>query len=448
MKVTFKVLLSTVLLFFVFGICASAQDGAQNAFSPYSIYGIGTLYKEGTATTKSMGGIGIATRNRRFINTTNPAAITARDSLSFMCDFGVTENNQIFSQTSDGSKLTSANNTFNISNFVMTFPIWRSSAFMIGITPFSDVGYDFTRIETNQDLIGVTNNITYQAYGQGGTYQLFAGAAATFWKRLSLGAEFIYYFGTMDKVSNNIFSDSSYRHVNNGYVLQVNGFTGKFGLQYEQPIAGRYALTLGATYRMAAKMKGNVDSYSYAVASELSDTVATRTFQTSLNGNELKFADEIGVGISFKAGENWSLEFNYLRSDWTTSGFENFYATSVEGSSSTFKSSVGQSFRAGFEFTPNRSDVRYYMKRVTYRGGLYYDEEPYTLDPNNRKVSTVGLTLGMTLPVFSWYNLYTIAVEINKRCSFTDRSMVGEHYVTFYASMSIHDIWFMKNQYK
>ena len=62
----------------------SAQNGTYNGFSPYSVYGIGDLHAAGTAFNASMGGVGIATRNKRFVNTMNPASITARDSLSFM----------------------------------------------------------------------------------------------------------------------------------------------------------------------------------------------------------------------------------------------------------------------------------------------------------------------------------------------------------------------------
>ena len=58
----------------------SAQNGAYNGFSPYSVYGVGDLHPAGTAYNASMGGVGIATRNKRFVNTMNPASVTARDS--------------------------------------------------------------------------------------------------------------------------------------------------------------------------------------------------------------------------------------------------------------------------------------------------------------------------------------------------------------------------------
>ena len=143
-------------VFLIIGVSVSAQEGAYGAYTPYSVFGVGEIAKEGSAYNKSMGGIGIATRNRRFINYTNPAAVTARDSLSFMADFGLEQSNSIYRQ----GNLKSGNNTFNIHDFVLSFPIYRSSAFMVGITPFSNVGYDFSSVETNQDIIGNTGNIT------------------------------------------------------------------------------------------------------------------------------------------------------------------------------------------------------------------------------------------------------------------------------------------------
>ena len=106
-----KLFLLSVFLIISFSV--SAQEGTYGAYSPYSIFGIGDISKEGTAYNKSMGGTGIATRNRRYINYLNPAAVTARDSLSFMADFGLVQTNKMFAQ----GDLTSGNNTFNIYTF-------------------------------------------------------------------------------------------------------------------------------------------------------------------------------------------------------------------------------------------------------------------------------------------------------------------------------------------
>ena len=426
-------------VFLIISVCVSAQDGTYGAYSPYSIYGIGDISQEGTAFNKSMGGVGLATRNRRFINYLNPAAVTARDSLSFMADFGLQQSNKIYRQ----GDLRSAHNTFNIYNFVMSFPIYRSSAFMVGITPFSDVGYDFSSIETDPNIIGQTGNISYDSYGTGSVYQVFAGAGVTFWKRLSIGAEAIYYFGNIDKVTNMDYSNSSYRSVNSGSDLMVRGTTGKFGLQYEQKLGGDVSMIIGATYRMSTSLKGMALNYRYANQDSVTDTLKYQ--ENDLRKAGLKFADELGVGISVKGGEKWTVEFNYLRSDWRNSGFDSANGFSVKSDTESFSSTVSQSFRAGFEIVPNRNDIRYYLRKCAYRAGVYYDQSYYKLNGNN--VNSMGITLGVTLPVFRLYNGLTLGVDLGQRSS-TRNNMIRERYATFVVGFNIHDIWFQKVQYK
>ncbi|MBE6231657.1 MAG: hypothetical protein IJN02_03355 [Bacteroidales bacterium] len=431
-----RILLFSFIIFI--SVSVSAQDGAYGAYSPYSIYGIGDISKEGTAYNKSMGGVGIATRNRRFINYLNPAAVTARDTLSFMADFGLSQKNTIYSQ----GDLRSAKNTFNIYDFVMSFPIWKSSAIMVGITPFSDVGYDFTAIESNPDIIGQTNNITYDSHGTGSIYQVFLGAGATFWKKFSVGAEGIYYFGNIDKVTNMEYTDASYRSINSGSELMLRGFTGKFGLQYEQNLGGDVSMVVGATYKLGTKMKGYATNYRYAVQSGVVDTLS-HNIDTLKHSGSVRFGNEIGVGIAFKGGEKWSVEFDYVMSDWRRSGMDNTYGFSAIGES-TFTSSVSHSFRAGFEIVPNRNDIRYYLKRCAYRAGVYYDQSYYKFNGTN--VNSMGITLGLTLPVFRWYNGLSLGVDLGQKSSMKN-NMVRERYAMIVIGFNIHDIWFQKPRY-
>ena len=78
------------LLFLSNTLNINAQEtDALGTYTPYSLYGIGEISKQGTAMNRAMGGIGTGLRDNRFINYMNPASITERDTLSFMLDFGV-----------------------------------------------------------------------------------------------------------------------------------------------------------------------------------------------------------------------------------------------------------------------------------------------------------------------------------------------------------------------
>lgn len=424
-------------VFLVMSVCVSAQDGTYGSYSPYSIFGIGDISRQGTSFNKSMGGVGIATRNNRFINYMNPAALTARDSLSFMADFGLSQKNTIYRQ----GDLRSANNTFNIYDFMMSFPIWKSSAFVIGITPFSDVGYNFSHIEEDQDIIGQTGNIEYDSYGNGSVYQIFLGAGATFWKNFSVGAEMIYYFGNVDKITNMNYTDPSYRSINSGSELSIRGVTGKFGVQYEQKLGGDVSMVVGATYKLGTNMKGYAVNYKYANQSSVSDTLNHRV--DTLGKENIRIGDELGLGISVRGGDRWSAEFNYTRSDWRKTGLDSAPGFAVKGDMD-FTTSVSQSFRAGFEITPNRNDIRYYLRKCTYRAGVYYNQEYYKVNGHN--VNSIGITIGATLPVFRWYNGLTLGIDFGQRSS-DKYDMIRERYVMFNIGFNIHDIWFQKPRY-
>lgn len=425
-------------VFLIISFCMSAQDGTYGAYSPYSIFGIGDISKEGTAYNKSMGGVGIANRNNRYINILNPAAVTARDTLSFMADFGLIQDNTIYRQ----GDIRSAHNTFNIYDFVMTFPIYRSSAFKVGLIPYSDIGYDFSSVETDPSIIGNTGNITYESNGSGSVYQAFFGAGVTFWKKLSVGADMIYYFGNLDKITQMQYSDDSYRSLNSGSELTVRGVTGKFGLQFEQKLGGNVSMIVGATYKLGTDMKGYSTNYRYANQASVTDSLRHKVDTLSALG--LRFADEIGIGIALKGGEKWTAEFDYTRSDWSRSGLDRAPGFKVNGESN-FTTTVSQSFRAGFEIIPNINDIRYYFNTCSYRFGVYYDQAYYKLDGNN--VNSMGITLGMTLPVFKLYNGISLGMDIGQRAS-TRNGMIRERYAKFVIGFNIHDIWFRKVQYQ
>ena len=441
MKKSINIVLTLCLLLTVMP-SVWAQNGASSSYSPYSVFGVGDLVREGTAYNKTMGGVGIAGRDHHYINYLNPAALAARDTLSFMLDFGVSNDNKYFRQRQTGAKdLTSVNNLFNISNFILSFPIWKSSAMAVGITPFSGVGFDFSYSENRPEIIGRTGNIDYQSYGEGTLTKVFLSAGATFWKCFSIGAELDYYFGNIERVANTIFSDTFSRDVYGGYDMKIWGLGGKFGLQYEQRFNHASSLTLGATYRLRTPIRGSNEEYFYAILSSVQDSLYNQKMSP-----DVALGDEIGVGISLKLNNRWLIEFDYLRGDWRSSGFAStrgFAVNTLSGQS--FGSAISQSFRVGVDFVPNRNDIRYYYRRMSYRAGAYYETENFTY--GGSQVSSCGITLGVTLPVYRWNNGFTIGMDFGKRGTLSN-GMIREMFFKVHASINIHDIWFQKPKYE
>ena len=410
--------------------CALAQtDGTYGGYSPYSVFGVGQLHQSGTSWNRGMGGVGIAARNHRFVNVLNPAAVTARDSLSFMSDFGLNGRMSIFS---DGAKK-SVNTLLNIDDFVISFPMWRHTAMMVGVRPVSDVGYSITASTIDPD----SGKQTFVSAGNGGLYQVFAGVGVTLWNRLSLGAQFNYHFGNIAKTASTVYEETSYRDFQEGDSLRVNNLGVKFGLQYSQKLAGKSALTLGATYQLATGMRGTSIHYS-----EKGSYDRQRT-PVDLRDKNLRMGSELGIGLAYNFGDKFFTEFDYTRTDWSGSGLDQVVGFSNNGDV-PFAPSVGQSFRVGAEFTPNRSDIRYFFRRCTYRAGAYFEQSYFTVGGNH--INTAGITLGITLPVFRWYNGISLGIDLGQRG--IGGASVKENYFGFNVGFNVFDIWFQKHSYE
>lgn len=422
-----------IILFSGGGVGLKAQTtDALGTYTPYSLYGIGEIEKQGTALNRGMGGIGVGLRDNRFINYMNPASITERDTLSFMLDFGVDQKNFY---NSDGN-VKSAYNTFNMHNILITAPIYKKSALIIGISPYSDIGYKFEAAETDNKLIADYGDIKYQQYGTGSVNQFFFGAAMNFFKHFSLGAEYIYYFGALNRYSNILFnSESSMRTLETGWDYALGASSGKVGLQYFGKIGKKkdLDLTLGATYRFKANLKGDFTRFAYATGAT-TDTIV----HTSFSNTKIKIPEEFSFGFSIRKRDKWLLGADYMRQDWSKSVF-------APTPNIDFTPVAASYYKAGFEFTPNKYDIRYYMKRVTYRVGVYYEQSYIKIE--GQQINGAGFTLGMSLPIYRLYNAVNVAVDFGQRGT-VRRNLVRERYVQFIVNISLHDIWFVKHRYQ
>ena len=430
-----RVFLTVLLILFFCGnsLITSAQEtDALGTYTPYSLYGIGEISKQGTAVNRGMGGIGTAVRDNRFINYMNPASITARDTLAFMLDFGVDSKN-IYS--SDGNNK-SAFNTVNVNNFVFTAPIYKKSALIVGVNPYSNIGYKLESTENDPHLVSKYGDIKYQKYGTGSINQLFVGAAMNFFKHFSIGAEYIYYFGALNRYSNvNFNTDASLRSLQTGFDYALGASSGRVGLQYFGKVnkAKDVELTLGATYRFAAKLKGDFTEFAYAKGAAV-DTIIHSAYD-NFNAN---IPQELSFGFSVRTKDKWMFGADYMRQDWSGEYFEN--------ASNDFKyeATASSYYKAGFEFTPNKYDIRYYMKRVTYRVGAYYEQSYLKIGGN--QINAAGVTVGMSLPIHKMSNAVNVALDLGQKGS-TKNNLIRERYIKFILNVSLYDIWFIKYKY-
>jgi hypothetical protein len=418
---------------------AAAQE-AFSSYSPYSMFGLGQLESVGDQNTAAMGGIGVGLRDPNLINLLNPAAVTARDADAFMLDFGLKQSNMIFAGAdAKGNLARSAKNLFNIDHIVATFPIYKHSAFRVGVMPFSNTGYAFMYHEDKDPVIASLGDVQYFRAGQGGINQLFAGAGVTLFDRLSLGADGIFYIGTIKRNSSTYFTTNTFqRTASRNWTTVLRGLSAKAGIQYEQPLGETMSLTVGATYRLGSEVKGEFHDLAYASGGNYADTTINVKKQVAYS-----IPQEMAAGFTLRKSGVWMFGFDYTRQDWTGSVFDPTPGVN-------FSPGLAESFNAGFEIIPNRYDVRYYLRTVTYRIGAYHKNQYIMLD--GKPVTTNGITLGFALPVYNRRTSVSVAVDLGQTslagaASLTSPGNIRERYVKISLGLNLLDIWFQKVLY-
>lgn len=423
-----------------------AQSGvAYDAFSPYSMYGVGNLETLGSQNTISMGGIAIGARDNTYINWVNPAAVTARENKAFMLDFGLTQKNIFYTadastsiEDTDSGKLRSVNNMFNIHHIVVSFPIIPTIAVKAGLMPYAATGYEFVSREYADNVLLEMGDVQYQKNGKGGIYQIVLGAGWQIIPSLSIGVDGIYYLGnTIHLSATNFTTDSHYRKISRTWNSVSRGLGVKAGAQYTVKLGKNMPLTIGATYKLGGKMGGEFSDKVLAYTSSSVDTIAAVSKPI-----DYKIPAEIGAGFTLRKIDNWMFGFDYTYQDWSKTVFDNAPGIDVV-------TRKAQSFRLGGELIPNKYDVRHYSRRMTYRAGAYYNMG--YLAVNGVAINSMGLTFGANFPIVTHqdtrYTSIALSIDIGQMGTLAS-NLVKENYVKINVGLNMFDTWFKKSLYK
>ena len=420
-------------------------DVAFDAFSPYSMYGIGNLETLGNQNSMAMGGIAIGCRDNSILNWVNPAAVTARERRSFMLDFGVTQKNIFYTadaatsiEDTDNGKLHSVNNMFNIHHIVASVPLGKKVALKAGLMPYAATGYSFVSREYADDVLLEMGDVSYSKAGKGGIYQVVLGAGWKIIDNLSIGVDGIYYLGnTIHQSTTNFATNSHYRKITRTWSSVSRGVGAKAGVQYTVKVAKDMPLTVGATYLVGGAMGGDFSDVVMAATSSSQDTVSSVSSPI-----DYKIPGEIGAGFSLRKTDKWMVGFDYTRQDWSKTTFTNAPGVDVT-------TRCTQSFRLGVEITPGKYDFRHYSRRMTYRAGLYHTQGYIAV--SGVPINSTGITFGMSFPIalMADTRLTSLSFSIDLGQTGTLASnLVKENYVKINVGLNLFDTWFHKSLYK
>ncbi len=400
--------------FFLFSIYSFAQESTA---SPYSFYGLGDSKFQGTNENKAMAGLGILPDSIH-INLQNPASLAALKLTTFTV--GGTYNTTSFQNASNQNK---ARRT-SLDYIAMAFPAGKIS-FSLGLMPYSSVGYNIIKETPN----GINSYV-----GKGGLNKFFLGSGYKLTSKLSIGAEISYKFGDTEN-RNATISGSQFYSTRELNINSLSGISINAGLIFKTKIK-KYDVVSSFTITPQSILNSNKD---VKLAKVTYDALNNETIwdQFNVSNTDLKFKlpTKIAIGAGLGKLSQWFVGFDTNFSG--ASDFGNIYSSNV-----VFESA--SKFSLGGYYTPNYNSYSNYFKKITYRGGLRYENTGLVL--NNQSIKDSALTLGLGLPLSGTLNNINLGLEYGKRGT-TNAGLIQENYINVSIGISFNDRWFIKRKF-
>ncbi len=403
----------------------------NNTSSPYSRFGLGDLQPYSFGRTAAMGGASIASRNNHQINMANPASFSAVDSLGFMFEFG------LFGKYSEFSNdLTSMEaSDVNFQYFAMNFQVTNWLGASMGLTPYSDVGYN---VEVQEEVPN-TVNILNRYYGEGSLSKAHIGFGVDILKNLSVGANFNYLFGMLNSNSETLFPTGSGFYDNQKFEsLRLRDFSVSLGAQATIPLNEQNKIILAAIYENPnyTGFFSDIRSKSLTVqqgTSRITDTkIDTIGFQNQIS---VDLPLTYGAGISYVKENTLEINADYYHQKWSE--------TNLPGSRGGNLTDLNK-FAFGAEWIPDRFSIQSYLSRVAYRIGANYTNSYLKID--GQQIKDLGISFGVGLPVYRSNSTINISAELGKRGT-TDNNLVEQKYARLNLSVNLYDLWFIQRRF-
>ncbi|MXN92215.1 hypothetical protein GR160_13380 [Flavobacterium sp. Sd200] len=416
----------------IFSVVASAQ---QNNASPYSFYGVGDVKFKGTVENRSMGGLSIVPDSIH-LNLQNPASYSGLKFTTFSVG-GTTSKTTL--KTND-AKDNAGRTTFDYLAVALAF---KKVGVSFGLMPYTAVGYKV------KDSVQDSSDNLYRKrefLGDGGLNRVFIGGAYQITDKLSIGADFQYYFGDIEtksvvSVASGSGGTSTQYRSREINTSDYKGVGVNIGAMYQTLINKKYMWVASATYSPETTLKNTTVRNIAAITVSSSDT-ETVNDEVTINVSDVDVAipSKLAVGTGFGQARKWfaGVEYTYQQNSKLSNRFANMTASGFENS---HKISLG-----GY-YTPKYMSYTSYLSRITYRAGLKYEKTGLVIA--GQDINDYGVSLGLGFPLSGTIGGSNINVgaEFGKRGT-TNANLVQENYVNLFIGISLNDRWFVKRRYE
>ncbi|WP_428230091.1 aromatic hydrocarbon degradation protein [Flavobacterium sp.] len=384
--------------------------------SPYSLYGVGSVYDADFGVIPSIGSSGMALPSDTFINNLNPASLGYLPQNHFMFDIG----GKAIATTYQSSSRSESRNNFQFSHIAFAFPVTKNSGFSVALRPYSSATFKISNlklpIENSQDYYYLT------AAGSGGLNNFDFSYGYRFGKKFSVGASAAVLFG-------NTSDDRSFLIMNSITSIQkkttYNGVRATFGAQYKIDST----FTVATTFKLPTQVKASKVQTVQTVAN---DVVTTVESNVASDTDDYYMPLEMGIGISKRFKNNLNMTLDYEKSLWSNSNQSELYGNFVNQ----------DRFALGFTYSAKKN-IRKYWDRVQYATGVNFDTG--YLEVDGKRVNNAAVSIGLTLPIENTYSALHISYSYGQKGSISS-DLIKENYHKISLNLSLDGIWFIKRK--
>lgn len=422
-KIKYFISLVTLSAFFSFQLIAQHSSN-----SPFTRYGIGEINNYLSPHNLAMGGVFNTDRSRAHVNIANPASYTASPNQSFLLEFSFQNKNSFFAEGNSKASVSDGNLSFMAAQFPVTK--WWSASF--GLTPYSSLGY---KISHKEGITGSQDTASYSYIGNGGINTVFIGNAFEIAKKLSIGVNANFLYGSNEQISSVSFLYSDFQSSTvSKLTTRFHQFNYRVGLQYYDSIKGDYHFSIGAAFENKTNLKAFTEEQilNYYLINNLqfSDTLKNTTSGSKI----IELPQFLSGGIMLAKGNNIKLRADYYTRNWSNALF-------LSKPNSSYNNEYGYS--VGTEYIPDMGAPQFW-RNIRFNLGAYYKQTNIKID--NNPLMDYGLGFGFGFPIKASNTIVNTVFTIGKKTT-NVAGMLDETYANIYINISLGDIWFVRRKF-
>ncbi|WP_426486384.1 aromatic hydrocarbon degradation protein [Flavobacterium sp. 2] len=384
--------------------------------SPYSLYGVGSVYESDFGILPSIGSSGMALPSDTFINNLNPASLGFTSLNHFMFDIG----GRAIATTYQSSSRSEKRNNFQFSHLAFAFPVTKNSGFSLALRPYSSGAFKISNlklpIENSQEYYYLT------AVGSGGLNNFDFSYGYRFGKKLSVGLSGSVLFGSTADERNFLIQNTLTTVTKK---TSYNGLRATLGAQYKIDST----FTIAPVIKLPAQVKASKVQSVEVIADEVITTVQSNV---ASDVDDYYMPLEIGVGFSKRFKNNLNMTLDYEKSFWNGTNQSELYGNFVNQD----RFALGFTYRA-------KKDFRKYWDRVQYAMGANFDNG--YLEVDGKRVNNAAFSIGLSLPIENTLTTLNISYSYGQKGRIAD-DLIKENYHKLSLNLSLDGIWFVKRK--